>query len=190
MSNTTDRTVVPLRPEGDELRALRVENAERRTAMQARIVIEQAKGAICARLDTTPEVAFELLRGLARSQRRKLADYAAEVVANRGRLDGAIPAVRPRAGDARPRLLFVTTPTSGQCRKAEGWIAQILQHRRNHRRIKLITVDVDSRPELKERFRVEQLPTLVLVEDQKAKARLESPRGTKDIAAMLAPWLL
>ena len=92
--------------------------------------------------------------------------------------------------DSRPRLVFFTASTSGPCRKTEGWIAQILQHRRNHRKIKLVTVDVGSRPELKERFRVEGLPTLVLVEERTAKARLECPRGIKDITAMLAPWLL
>jgi thioredoxin-like negative regulator of GroEL len=54
----------------------------------------------------------------------------------------------------------------------------------------LVSVDVASSPELKERFRVERLPTLVLVEDQTAKARLECPRGSKDITAMLAPWLV
>jgi thioredoxin-like negative regulator of GroEL len=94
------------------------------------------------------------------------------------------------ATDARPRLVFFTASTSGPCRKAEGWIAQVLQHRRNHRKIRLVTVDVGSRPELKQQFRVESVPTLVLVEDQTAKARLECPRGVKDITAMLAPWLL
>lgn len=208
MSNTTDHTVVSLSPNGDELHALRVENAQLRTALQSRIVIEQAKGAISARLATTPDTAFEMLRGLARSQRRSLTEYAAEVVANHGRLDGAPPSCeattrytdatrpgshatdRPAGTDARPRLLFFTTSTSGPCRKAESWIAQILQHRRNHRKVRLVTINVDSSPKLKERFGVERLPTLVLVEDQTAKARLESPRGIKDITAMLAPWLV
>jgi thiol-disulfide isomerase/thioredoxin len=201
MTNTTDRTVVPLRQDVDELQGLRVENAQLRTALQSRILIEQAKGAISTRLDTTPELAFEMMRGLARSQRRNLTEYAAEVVANRGRLVSAPSRVKQerersiaedhrRPTDARPRLLFFMTPTSGPCRKAESWIAQILQHRRNHQKVKLVTVDVASRPELKERFRVERLPTLVLVEERTAKARLESPRGIKDITAMLAPWLV
>jgi AmiR/NasT family two-component response regulator len=50
-------------------------------------VIEQAKGAVSVRLGTTPEVAFEMMRGLARSQRRNLHEFAAEVVAHGGRLD-------------------------------------------------------------------------------------------------------
>jgi thioredoxin-like negative regulator of GroEL len=89
-----------------------------------------------------------------------------------------------------PRLVFFTASTSGQCRKVEGWIAQVLQHRRNHLKVKLVTVDAAARPELLERFRVEQLPTLVVVDEKVAKARLECPRGTREIASMLAPWLL
>jgi AmiR/NasT family two-component response regulator len=84
---STDGVLIPLRSDGDELHALRVEVAQLRHALQTRIVIEQAKGAVSARLGTTPEAAFELMRGLARSQRRKLHAYAAEIVAHRGRLD-------------------------------------------------------------------------------------------------------
>jgi AmiR/NasT family two-component response regulator len=73
--------------DGTELAALRVENAQLRTALRTRIVIEQAKGAISARHETTPEIAFEMLRGLARSQRRNIHEYAAAVVASAGRLD-------------------------------------------------------------------------------------------------------
>ena len=51
-------------------------------------VVEQAKRAVSARLATTPEVALEMMRGLARSQHRSLREYAAEIVANGGRLDG------------------------------------------------------------------------------------------------------
>jgi thioredoxin-like negative regulator of GroEL len=100
---------------------------------------------------------------------------------------------RMQAGEAQvtlPRLVFFTASTSGHCRKVDGWIAQVLQHRRNHLKVKLVTVDAEARPELLERFRVERLPTLVLVEDKIAKARLECPRGTREIASMLAPWLV
>ena len=89
-----------------------------------------------------------------------------------------------------PRLVLFTASTSGQCRRVEGWIAQVLQHRRNHLRVKLVTVDAQAQPELLEHFPVERLPTLVVVEEKLAKARLECPRGTREIASMLAPWLL
>jgi hypothetical protein len=50
-------------------------------------IVEQAKGAISARLGTTTDVAFEILSGLARSQGREIEEYAEAVVAKRGLLD-------------------------------------------------------------------------------------------------------
>ena len=96
---------------------------------------------------------------------------------------------RVEQGDEIPRLVFFTASTSGECRRAEGWIAQVMQSRRNHRKVKLVTVDSDARPDLVEQFRVRRLPTLVVVEQRTAKARLECPRGTREILALLAPWL-
>ena len=42
---------------------------------------------------------------------------------------------RPKASDepaARPMLLFFFEQTSGPCRRAEGYLAQVLQRRSNH----------------------------------------------------------
>jgi GAF domain-containing protein len=50
-------------------------------ALDSRVVIEQAKGVLVGRHGLTPRQAFERLRGLARDQRRPLAELAAEVVA-------------------------------------------------------------------------------------------------------------
>ena len=64
--------------------------AERGDRLQADLdsrIVEQAKGAVSARLGTTPDVAFEILSGLARRQGRKIEEYAAAVVANGGLLD-------------------------------------------------------------------------------------------------------
>jgi AmiR/NasT family two-component response regulator len=52
------------------------------------VVIEQAKVAMSARLGVSPDEASCLLHGLARSQRRELHEFAAEVLRNGGRLDG------------------------------------------------------------------------------------------------------
>jgi GAF domain-containing protein len=49
-------------------------------ALDSRVVIEQAKGVLVGRHGLTPRQAFERLRGLARDQRRPLAELAAEVV--------------------------------------------------------------------------------------------------------------
>lgn len=93
------------------------------------------------------------------------------------------------SGHEIPRLVFFTASTSGACRRTEAWIAQVMQRSRNHRRVKLVLVDSGARPDLVERFDVTRLPTLVVVEQKRAKARLECPRGTREIVALLAPWL-
>ncbi len=89
----------------------------------------------------------------------------------------------------RPKLVFFTSPVSGQCRRVEGFLAQVLQRRRNHGTFRLHLVDERARPDLVERFQVTALPTLVVVEGRKEQARLESPRGCREIEALLAPWL-
>ena len=49
-------------------------------ALDSRVVIEQAKGVLVGRHGLSPRQAFERLRGLARDQRRPLAEVAAAVV--------------------------------------------------------------------------------------------------------------
>jgi thioredoxin-like negative regulator of GroEL len=107
----------------------------------------------------------------------------------RQRRNAVRSSTRP-AIDERARLIFFTSEKSGPARRAEAWVAQVLQHRRNHRRIKLVIVDTATRPDLAERFRVSRLPTLFVVEGKVAKARLECPRGAREIAALLTPWLV
>jgi thioredoxin-like negative regulator of GroEL len=89
----------------------------------------------------------------------------------------------------RPRLLFFYSSTSGSSRRAEGFLAQVLQRRRNHESFRVHKVDVTDRPDLAERFRIEQVPTLVVVDDKRVRARLSVPRGCADISEALAPWL-
>ena len=55
------------------------------TALNSRLVIEQAKGLLSEREKTDMAAAFELLRGYARGSGRKLSEVAAEVIA--GELD-------------------------------------------------------------------------------------------------------
>ena len=66
------------------LESLEDEVHQLRTALQSRIVIEQAKGVMSVVLDIPVEEAFEVLRLQARSERRLLYDVAAEVVDSRG----------------------------------------------------------------------------------------------------------
>ena len=53
------------------------------TALNSRVMIEQAKGVLAARLDVGTDEAFELLRGRAREDRRRLVEVAEEVVGTR-----------------------------------------------------------------------------------------------------------
>ena len=90
---------------------------------------------------------------------------------------------------AKPGLVFFHSAFSGQCRRVEGFLAQVLQRRRNHGTFKLYRVAQEERPDLVERFEVETMPTLVVVEGKHVRGRLERPRGCRDIEAFLAPWL-
>ena len=90
---------------------------------------------------------------------------------------------------SKPGLVFFHSSVSGQCRRVEGFLAQVLQRRKNHGTFRLYRVDEQERPDLVERFGVLTLPTLVVVEDRQVKARLERPRGCRDIEGFLSPWL-
>ena len=92
-----------------------------------------------------------------------------------------------RPEQARPRFLLFAG--LGSCRRAEGFLAQVLQRRRNHGTFKLYRVDEQERPDLVERFGVATMPTLVVVEGKAVRARLERPRGCREIESFLAPWL-
>ena len=96
---------------------------------------------------------------------------------------------RSPATKTKPRLIFFTSAVSGQCRRVEGFLAQVLQRRRNHGTFRLLTVREDERPDLVRRFGVTALPTLVVVENRAEQARLERPRGCKEIEELLGPWL-
>ncbi len=94
-----------------------------------------------------------------------------------------------REGVTAPRLVFFTSSVSGHARRVEGFLAQVLQRRRNHGTFRLHIVDEHARPDLVERFKVVVIPTLVVVDGRSERARLESPRGCRDIEELLAPWL-
>jgi len=89
----------------------------------------------------------------------------------------------------RPQLLFFYSPTSGSSRRAEGFLAQVLQRRHNHHAFNLRRIDADQYPQLVARFKVDVIPSLIVLEDKRIRARLDSPRGCAQIFQTLAPWL-
>src|SRR5262249_38122005 len=89
----------------------------------------------------------------------------------------------------QPRLVFFHSTLSGACRRAEGFLAQVLQRRRNHETFRLYRVAQEERPDLLDRFEITTLPTLVVVEGKLVRAKLDRPRGCREIETFLAPWL-
>jgi thioredoxin-like negative regulator of GroEL len=100
----------------------------------------------------------------------------------------ASAAASVRAGH-QPGLVFFHSSVSGACRRAEGFLAQVLQRRQNHETFKLYRVAEVDRPDLVERFGITTMPTLVVVEGKVVRATLERPRGCREIELFLAPWL-
>lgn len=96
---------------------------------------------------------------------------------------------RRAAPAERPRLVFFHARNSGRSRRVEGYLSQVLQRRRNHDSFELLQVDVDEHADLAARFRIDDVPTIVVVEDKRVRGRLASPRGCRDIERLLAPWL-
>ena len=97
--------------------------------------------------------------------------------------------VHPVITDERPTLIFFTSERNGLCRRAEGFLAQVLQRRRNHETFTIKFVPQEERPDLHERFRVDTTPTLLVVDGKAVRARLVQPRGCEEIRTFLRPWL-
>ena len=89
----------------------------------------------------------------------------------------------------RPILIVFTSSREGRSRRAEGFLAQVLQRRRNHETFSVRYVAREERPDLLEKFRIDQTPTIVVVEDRRIRGRLPQPKGCEEIQTFLAPWL-
>ena len=89
----------------------------------------------------------------------------------------------------RPQLLFFHDPTDGRARRIEGFLAQVLQRRRNHDTVTVRRIDVRAHADVAERFAIHATPALVVVHEKRVQGRLELPRGCKAIADLLQPWL-
>jgi thioredoxin-like negative regulator of GroEL len=101
----------------------------------------------------------------------------------------AQPRTRRRSSGSRPMLCFVYSPTSGPSRRAEGFLAQVLQRRQNHRAFVLHRIDCVERPELAGKLGTTTVPALVVVERRRVRARLEGLSGCREIEEFLEPWL-
>ena len=91
------------------------------------------------------------------------------------------------AHDARPLLVFFSHARSGPARRMESLLAHIARKERS--RLRVTRVDVDHHPEVAERFRVDDVPALVLVKDRRAVARIDGRTSAPRIEQMLEPHL-
>lgn len=91
------------------------------------------------------------------------------------------------APDDRPLLVFFTSRRSGPARRMESLLAHIA--RKERARLRVSKVDVDERPELASRFRVEQVPSLTLVVGKRVVSRVDGRATAPRIESMLAPYL-
>ena len=89
--------------------------------------------------------------------------------------------------DPRPLLVFFWSERSGPARRMESLLAHLARKERGRLRVR--RVDVDASPALAERFRIDVVPTLVLVKDKQVVARLAGRTSAPRIEAMLEPHL-
>ncbi|HZG34630.1 MAG TPA: thioredoxin family protein [Gaiellaceae bacterium] len=89
--------------------------------------------------------------------------------------------------DPRPLLVFFWSERSGPARRMESLLAHLA--RKERARLRVRRVDVDTHAELAEQFKVETIPTLVLVKGKQAVARIDGRTSAPRIEAMLEPHL-
>lgn len=93
------------------------------------------------------------------------------------------------AAPARPQLLVFYSSSSGHSRRVEGFLAQVLQRRRNHDTFRVHRLDYEQHNDLAQRCGVSEPPALVVVDAKRVQLRIERPRGCVEIQKGLAPWL-
>jgi thioredoxin-like negative regulator of GroEL len=89
----------------------------------------------------------------------------------------------------RPLLVYFSSKRSGPARRMEAFLDQVLQSRQNHDTFRRRMIDVDDRPDLAERFRVTDVPTVVVIDDGKVASRVEGRVGVAERRDALGPGL-
>jgi thioredoxin 1 len=89
--------------------------------------------------------------------------------------------------DARLLLVFFYSERSGPARRMESLLAHLARKERD--RMRLRRVDIDLRPDLAVRFKVDEVPTLVLVKGKRIAERLEGRVSSPRIERMLEEHL-
>ena len=85
--------------------------------------------------------------------------------------------------EQKPLLVFFTSTRSGPARRMESLLAHIARKKRDELRVR--RVDVDRHPDLAKRFKIEEVPSLALVIENKVVARIEGRATAPRIESML-----
>ena len=88
---------------------------------------------------------------------------------------------------ALPMLVFFTRATSGPARRMESLLAHVSRKERDRLRVR--RVDADRYPHLLEKFCVEEVPSLVLVVDQRVAGRIDGRANMPQIEQLLEEHL-
>jgi thioredoxin-like negative regulator of GroEL len=91
------------------------------------------------------------------------------------------------SNDARALLVFFSSQRSGPARRMESLLDHLA--RKERARLRVMQVNVEEQPELAERFRIADVPTLVLVKGRRVVDRIEGRASAPAIEAMLEAHL-
>ena len=89
--------------------------------------------------------------------------------------------------EGQPLLVFFCSARSGPARRMESLLAHLA--RKERARLRVARVDVEERPDVAERFGVDEVPTLVLMKDKQVVDRLEGRATAPRIERMIEPYL-
>jgi len=89
--------------------------------------------------------------------------------------------------DEIPHLVFFTSRRSGPARRMESLLAHVAREQRGRLRVR--RVDADRHARLRQRLEVENVPSLVLVVDRKAVARIDGRANLPQIERLLESHL-
>lgn len=87
----------------------------------------------------------------------------------------------------KPLLVFFSARRSGPARRMDSLLAHMA--RRERRRLEVLRVDIDDDPDTAKRFKVRDVPALVLVKGRRVVGRFDGRAKASDIEELVEPHL-
>jgi thioredoxin-like negative regulator of GroEL len=85
--------------------------------------------------------------------------------------------------------MYFTSARSGPARRVESLLDQVLQERRNHEAFDRSVVDIDEDRSAAEQYAVEEVPTILVVENGEERCRIDGRPSVAALREALSPWL-